>query len=101
MGELIDPVPLKEGIEKKIADLFDLNQKITHVLCKEALDFFQVAGTYAYAARRAYEIAGDIAELAAVSAANTGDLIIAEFGLGDDSDDSSDDDSDRGDEDER
>ena len=95
-----DPAPLRDKMDRKISELMDLNQRITTILRDKARDFETIGGTYQVMAGRAYEISHVIAELAAVAAANTGDIIIADFGLvlGDNDDD--DEDFDEEDEDE-
>jgi len=84
-GGLIDPEPIRKEIDIKVTQLMDLNQRITSVLRRQAKDFEAIGGTYSALSHRAYEVSELIGELAVVAAHNTGDIIIAEFGLeGDD-----------------
>jgi len=83
-GGLIDPAPLRERLKIQINELMDLNQRITTVLRHQAQDFEAIGITYNALSQRAFEVSGIIAELALVAAHNTGDIIMAEFGLADD-----------------
>lgn len=84
---LINPEPIRKEIDVKVTQLMDLNQRVTAILRRQAKDFESIGGTYQALATRAYDIAELIAELAAVAAHNTGDIIIAEFNLEPDDDD--------------
>lgn len=84
---LIDPAPLRARIDIKVSELMDLNQRITTVLRQQAKDFETIGVTYQALANRAFDISGMIADLALIAASNTGDILIAEFGIADDEDD--------------
>lgn len=83
---LVDPAPLRDEINKKIAHLFDLNQKVVSVLRQQANDFTKIATFFAEQSQRAFEIANAIADLSIVASNNTSNIIIAEFGHDDDED---------------
>ena len=91
-GGLINPEPIREKINTKAAQLMDLNQRVTSILRKQAKDYELVGSTFSALANRAYELSELTAELAVVSAHNTGDIIMAEFGLVPQDDDDDDDD---------
>jgi hypothetical protein len=91
---MIDPTPLREAIEAKITALMDLNQQITKILRDRARDFETIGTTYQALSMQAFSVADSIAELALIAAHNTGDIIVAEFGIG--ADDSEEDDDDDG-----
>ncbi len=80
-GGMIDPNPIRKDIDVKVTQLMDLNQRVTAILRRQAKDFEAIGATYSALANRAYDISELIAELATVAAHNTGDIIIAEFGL--------------------
>lgn len=86
---MIDPFPLREGIDKKITQLFEFNQNIAKDCRRKAKDFERIAAHHFLAGQLAYDIAADIAELAMVAATNTGDIIVAQFALGNDDDEES------------
>lgn len=90
---LQDPKPLRDKIDRAIGELLDLNQRITMVLRGQAKDFELIGGTYQGMANRSFEIASDIVALSVMASSNTGDIIMAEFGvvLGDEGEDEEDD----------
>lgn len=87
---LTNPEPIRDKIDLKISQLMDLNQRITSILRIQAKDFEALGGTYQAMSSRCYEITDHIAQLAAIAASNTGDIIIAEFGLEEEDDDDND-----------
>ncbi len=79
-NELKDPGPLRDKINAKIAELFDLNQRAVAVIRQQAKDFEMIASYFEVQRQRAYEIASLITELAVLVSTNTSNIIIAEFG---------------------
>lgn len=78
--ELKDPGPLRDKINEKIADLFDLNQRAVAVIRQQARDFEMIGSYFELQKQRAFEIAGLCTELAVLVSTNTSNIIIAEFG---------------------
>ena len=91
---LINPEPLRKAIDAKVVALMDLNQRLAGVLHRQAKDYEAIGGTYQALANRAYELSEMTAELAVIAAHNTGDIIIAEFGLEADDEEEEDEDDD-------
>lgn len=79
-NELKDPGPLRDKINEKIADLFDLNQRAVAVIRQQARDFEAIGSYFEVQKQRAFEIAGLCTELAVLVSTNTSNIIIAEFG---------------------
>ena len=81
MSDLTDPGPIRDRIDKGIADLFDYNQRVVAILRAQAQDFETLAGFFDAQKQRALMVQSDILELAMVAAQNTGDILVSEFGI--------------------